>query len=204
MSSGDASLNDQLLQAAEDLNLSLVRELLAKGADAAYLHDPEGVWGSQDSKTALHMALGSVSRKPAKEAEEGIEIIETLLAARADVNAKRARYDWRGCGSTSTAFEMLLDSKTLNTNPNLLEQFLARGADPNAKKISLRHSMRTDGHSSSVPLHTAVRRNDVHSAGVLLRAGANVNELSVESRHNERGHNQDLTVWLRMCFPICS
>ena len=98
-----ASCSKDLITAAQAADFDKVSALLAKGADAKYIDDPPGMWGSCDTKTALHMALShSVSHTDAK------KVIVALVAAGADVNALRKDYDWRGCGHSNTAFEMLL------------------------------------------------------------------------------------------------
>ena len=38
------------------------------------------------------------------------QIVLALLAAGADPNARRSKYDWRGCGHSESAFDMLLGS----------------------------------------------------------------------------------------------
>lgn len=116
-----------------------------------------------------------------------------LVAAGADVNAHRRKYDWRGCGSSNTAFEMLLASK-LGRDPAVLEAFLTAGADPNSKNVQNTHSMRTDGRTISMPLHTSVRSGDVNVAGVLLRAGADVNARYTQVYNNERGFNSNTSL----------
>mmetsp|Transcript_13049 Transcript_13049/g.26114 ORF Transcript_13049/g.26114 Transcript_13049/m.26114 type:complete len:384 (+) Transcript_13049:206-1357(+) len=182
------SLDQKLLQAASELDLSKIEDLIREGASVKYIDDPEGVWGSCNKRTALHNALSAMS----KGSQNAVAVVMMLLKAGADVNAERAEYDWRGCGRTETAFEMLLRCRCLGKNPGLLEAFLEHGADPNSKQVSHQHSMRTDGMTSSTPLHTAVRRKDINSAGVLLRAGANVDHPYICRSNNERGYNQDL------------
>jgi hypothetical protein len=79
----------------------------------------------------------------------------------------------------------------LGQDPDILEAFLKAGADPNSKKVQNVHSMRTDGQTISMPLHTAVRNGDVNVAGVLLRAGADANARYTAKYINERGFNRD-------------
>merc|ERR1712032_971197 len=93
-----------LIEAAGGLDTQRVKVLLDAGANAAFLHDPPGTWGSKDSKSVLHMALMS-RQKP----QERKAVVELLLNAKADVNSKRCESDWRGCGSSTTAFEMVLN-----------------------------------------------------------------------------------------------
>jgi len=180
-----AALNMKLISAANEANLGEVQKLLESGASAKYVDDPPGVWGSEDVKTALHMALGSAG----KNADDAKQIVLALIAAGADPNQKRSKYDWRGCGYSESAFDMLLQSR-LGNDPAILEAFLAAGADPNKRQVISRHSMRTDGQTVSVPLHSAVRRADANLVGVLLRAGADPNTAYTESYSNERGFDQ--------------
>lgn len=181
-----AALNMKLISAANEANLAEVQKLLENGASAKYVDNPPGVWGSQNVKTALHMVLDGAGTKNNCDAKQ---IVLALIAAGADPNQKRSQYDWRGCGSSESAFEMLLKS-SLGSDPAILEAFLAAGADPNARQVISRHSMRTDGKTVSVPLHVAVRCADSNLVGVLLRAGADPNTAYTESYSNERGFNQ--------------
>merc|ERR1711988_58676 len=180
------ALSKELITAAGAADYDKVSKLLAQGADAKYVSDPPGTWGSCDTKSALHMALsyGAVSQPEAK------KVVLGLVAAGANVNAQRRNYDWRGCGSSSTAFEMLLGSK-LGSDPAILEAFLTAGADPNSKNVRNTHSMRTDGQTVLFPLHTAVRSGNTNVAGVLLRAGADVTARYTERYNNERGFNSN-------------
>jgi len=178
------SLNEQLLAAASRADLEAVEALLARGADAKYVDDPPGVWGSCDKKSALHMALECVDDPRAK------GVILALVAAGASVNAVRAKSDWRGCGHSESAFDMLLAS-SLGMDPVVLEAFLDAGADPNKARRRDVHSMRTDGSTISFPLHTAVQRASANVVGVLLRSGADPNAKRTERYHNERGFNKD-------------
>ena len=150
------------------------------------MHDPEGTWGSRDSKTALHAALMGIPWACAKHISRAKQIVKMLLEAGADVNSKRSSYDWRGCGGSESAFDMVLE-KTGLLGAGMLELCLAHGADPNMEKRSDRHSMRTDGSSSSRPLHGA----NAAVTAVLLQAGAQVDTPATEVYHNERGYNQD-------------
>jgi len=179
------ALNMKLIAMAKETNLGEVQKLLANGASAKFVDDPPGVWGSQNVMTALHMALSNARSKT----DDSKEIVMALIAAGADPNQKRSQYDWRGCGHSESAFDMLLQS-ALASDPAVLEAFLAAGADPNKRQVISRHSMRTDGETISVPLHTAVRRADANVVGVLLRAGADPNIACTERYSNERGFNQ--------------
>lgn len=181
--SGESNPNMDLIQAASELDLDRVNALLAAGADAGFMHAPPGTWGSSDSKTALHAAI---------EAQKGdsTAVVFALLDAGADVNAKRNCYDWRGCGSTSSAFEMALPAAMKDVR--LLERLLAAGGDPNTTSVREVHSMRTDGQTEKSVLHTAVETESLELARALLDAGANVDALHTEVMDNERGFNEDM------------
>lgn len=141
----DAAYSKELITAAHAADFGKVSELLARGADAKYVDDPEGIWGSCDRKSALHMALSH----PAVVHADAKKVVLALLAAGADVNALRKNYDWRGCGHSNTAFEMLLGSgSALGADPAILEAFLMAGADPNSKTVQSVHSMRLTGGPS--------------------------------------------------------
>lgn len=112
-----------------------------------------------------------------------------MIDAKADVNAKRCDYDWRGCGSTTSAFEMALPAAFGDVK--LLELFLAGGADPNTKSVRDRHSMRTDGRSEHYVLHKAVKAGDLEIARALLDAGADIDAVASDIFDNERGFNQN-------------
>jgi len=176
-----------LIEAAKDLDTERVGELLAAGASAAFVHDPEGVWGSKDKKSALHMALEG---RDGEKRGVRFQVVSALIAARADVNATRSHSDWRGCGSSRSAFEMALAD--VMEDVGLLQTFLDAGADPNTKSSRSVHSMRTDGFSETYLLHRAVQQGNFQVVKALLDAGANVDSLSVEDFQNERGFNRHM------------
>lgn len=94
-------MNMSLISAAGALDERVVVALLAAGAEASFLRSPPGTWGAQDQKSALHAALES-------EGDARWRVVDKLITARADVNAERVNMDWRGCGSSKTAFEIAL------------------------------------------------------------------------------------------------
>lgn len=184
-------LDMALIEASGNLNSERVAELVAAGASAAFVHDPPGTWGSCDRKTALHRAIMSCPRDLAGDdtkMQNWTAVVECLLNAKADVNAIRSSSDWRGCGSSSTAFEMILP--TAMKDAALLRMFLSAGADANTKSVRNVHSMRTDGSSTHFVLHTAVRARSLDVVQTLLDAGAQVDAVSSERFHNERGFNR--------------
>lgn len=181
--SEESNPNMDLIQAASELDLERVKALLDGGADARFVDEPPGTWGSSDSKSALHAALEN--RKG-----DSTEVVFALLDAKADVNAQRKCYDWRGCGTTSSAFEMALPAAMKDVR--LLERLLAAGADPNTTKVREQHSMRTDGRVVKSVLHDAVESKNLELVRALLDAGAKVDEPNTEWVENERGYNQDM------------
>ena len=103
----DVPLDEQLIQACADIcDAQHVADLLKQGASPRYVLDPEGVWGSCNTRTALHVALGNIGRSTAD--SEGYKVVRMLVEAGADVNAVRKEYDWRRCGRSESAFDMLL------------------------------------------------------------------------------------------------
>lgn len=190
-SSLQQEMDVQLVAAAEELDAEKVRSLLEAGASAAFVHDPPGTWGSKDTKSALHMAIQTRKGEP----EQRDEVIGMLLDARADVNAVRASSDWRGCGSSQTAFEMVLQS--VMTKPEQLQRWLDAGANPNTRSVQHVHSMRTDGEASKAVLHQACKAFSLQARTVdvvrtLLDAGAEVDAVEFEEFHNERGYNRHM------------
>ena len=183
------SLDVALIEAAKALNIEQVQRLLGDGACPKFKHDPEGVWGSRDSYTALHVAILAAQQGGNDMDEATIAVILALIAAGAEVNATRESYNWKGTGDTCTAFELVLPQALKNAT--LMNAFLDAKADPNTKSTRSVHSMRTDGFYEHFVLHTAVKSGTVKVVSLLLGKQANVDALSREVVHNERGHNQD-------------
>jgi len=184
--------SEKLLKAASRRDLDAVQDLIANhGADVTFVHDPPGVWGSCDRKTALHCALKATHGIRNEDVERGVSVVHALLAAGADVNAVRRESDWRGSGKSESAFDMLLKANA-TVRVRLLEDFIAKGADPNKPQVRSHHSMRTDGATKSMPLHVAAGNGDVSMAALLLLAGAAVDAPYTEDVRNERGYNQNL------------
>mmetsp|Transcript_63038 Transcript_63038/g.117950 ORF Transcript_63038/g.117950 Transcript_63038/m.117950 type:complete len:364 (+) Transcript_63038:59-1150(+) len=190
-----SEVNKSLLEAASMLNLEAIRDLLESGADAAYIDDPDGVWGSKSKKGPLHLAL---RKRPFKSDEAASsyreqlnhwkDVVSTLIDAKADVNVRSEEYDWRGCGHTCSAFDLAIPYAI--QDPDFLELFLAAGADPNTRSIHDVHSMRTDGRSDVPILHTAVDGGNLHAVKALLDHGADADAWSLEQFFNERGFNR--------------
>jgi len=200
------NLNQQLMEAVAACDPTSVQQLLEAGANAAFIDDPEGVWGSRSKKGPLHLALRKMNLHTSDPDGEKLKdcslVVRRLLEARADVNSESAEYDWRGCGSTSTAFELALPHAM--KDPHLLELFLAHGADANTKIVRDVHSMRTDGSSTHNVLHKAVAGGYLEVTRALLDAGAHVDAKSSEIFHNERGYNRHMeeTPLHRACAAV--
>lgn len=193
MEDAQEALDFALIEAADELDTPRVRRLLDAGASAAFLHDPEGTWGARDSKSALHVALGKRIRNEGEvEAARArrAAVVDLLLEAKADVNATRSKSDWRGCGSSSTAFEMALG--LASEDPALPGRFLAAGANPNTRFTRSVHSMRTDGSVVSYVIHQAVSSGNEVLVRALLDAKAEVDALRTERMQNERGYDRDM------------
>eukprot|EP00406_Dinophysis_acuminata_P002497 CAMPEP_0179230330 /NCGR_PEP_ID=MMETSP0797-20121207/10782_1 /TAXON_ID=47934 /ORGANISM="Dinophysis acuminata, Strain DAEP01" /LENGTH=370 /DNA_ID=CAMNT_0020937403 /DNA_START=92 /DNA_END=1204 /DNA_ORIENTATION=- len=191
----DGDLNMKLMEAAGRGDLEEVRSLLARGASGSFIHDPPGTWGSCDTKGPLHQAIRAMPRRPrggdgahAAPAAPWKDLIGALIGAGADVNALCRQYDWRGCGCSQSAFEMALPHCL--QDPDLLEVFLAAGADPNTQRRQDRHSMRTDGRSLEHVLHQVVGGGNLEVARALLDRGAEVDAVASERFSNERGFNR--------------
>jgi len=178
----DHSLNKELLECAGTGSLAEVTALLDKGAEANFDDNPPGVWGSQNRRSPIHEAIR-------RRDDERKAVLRVLLDHRADPNAVRSNYDWRGCGSSNTAFEMVLPDALKDRE--LLEMFLAAGADPNKVSRQDRHSMRTDATSVRSPLHMVAAAGNADCAEVLLEAKADVACMQTERMQNERGSAQD-------------
>jgi len=181
-------LNMELLEAAEILSLPRVQSLIEAGASAAFVHDPPdnaAAVAAKSTKSALHVAISSGR---GDKWEQAWPIVESLIAAKADVNAPRHEYDWRGCGASLSAFEMVLPHAMKDVK--VLETFLNAGANANTESVRHRHSMRTDGTEKHSALHTAVHGGDLEIARALLDAGAAVDAVASDISHNERGHHQ--------------
>jgi len=108
-----------------------------------------------------------------------------LLDGGAKVNAVFEDYDWRGCGSQNTAFQLALDLSMHTSDAELLSLFLKHGGDPNTECVRDAHTMRYDGKQVSRPLHNAVSRNNLEIVKVLLDGGADVN-----AHYTNRGQSE--------------
>jgi len=181
--------NIELIEASAQNDLNRVRALLAKGALATHVQNKHGTWGAFSSRSALHAAIKA---KPAlaHEDAEWVALLEVLLEAKADVNAMRKDYDWRGCGVSTTAFDMVLPSAMQNVH--LLEMFLNAGASANTRSEQNVHSMNTDGRSVHFVLHTAIRGHNLEIVRAFLDAGADVDAVHSEHFDNERGFSRHL------------
>lgn len=190
-----SELEKSLLEAAKTLNLEAVQELLKKGADATYIEDPEGVWGSRAKNGPLHLAL---RKRPYKSDEDvssyreqidnWTSVARSLIEAKADVNAVSEEFDWRGCGHAESAFDLAIPFVVQDIA--FLELFLGHGADPNTVRLHEVHSMRTDGRSQVPILHEAVKEGQIAAVRTLLEHGAWVDAFSHQEFFNERGFNR--------------
>lgn len=120
-----------------------------EGADAAALAP------GPDGTTALHWAVY----------HEDIELVDRLIAAGSDVNARNAY------GSTP------LGEAAVSGNATLIERLLSGGADPD-----------TEGADGQTPLMVVARTNRVDAARLLIERGADVNA-------RERWRDQSAIIW---------
>jgi len=187
-------LDMALIDAAGTLDHSRVQTLLAAGASAAFIHNPPGRWGSCDARSALHVAIQRQPRAQAgahsTEVDQWKALLQTLLEAKADANAERRKAGWGGCGSSISAFEMVLPAAMQDAG--LLQSFLAAGANPNTESRHVVHSRHTNGGSCQGVLHTAVLSGNHEVVKTLLDAKANVDAARSERIVNERGPNKDM------------
>jgi hypothetical protein len=170
------SLDVQLIRAAEANDLELVKALCDSGASAAYVKSDDGIWGARTKQAAIHFALKN----------KNMEMARLLLEKGAKPSALWEDYDWRGCGSSQTAFNM---ASRLGDDFVLL--FLEHGADPNLESRTETHSMRTDGSKSWRLLHNAAEKGSAEILDALMKAGADITLMKTEKCSNERGYNCD-------------
>eukprot|EP00929_Paragymnodinium_shiwhaense_P035532 TRINITY_DN1915_c0_g1_i1.p1 TRINITY_DN1915_c0_g1~~TRINITY_DN1915_c0_g1_i1.p1 ORF type:complete len:384 (-),score=71.71 TRINITY_DN1915_c0_g1_i1:262-1413(-) len=176
----------QLLAAAKSLDLDEVARLLESGASAKYVESEDGTWGARKQTSALHEAL--LAGRRGSDAVALKAVVTKLLNAGANVNALWESYDWRGCGSSKTAFEMLLPMAM--DDPTILELALTCGGNANTSSTSHTHSMRTDGSSTVYIIHNVARGGNLEAARALLDAGAEVDAIHREEYQNERGYDR--------------
>ncbi|KAL6071212.1 hypothetical protein QOT17_006452 [Balamuthia mandrillaris] len=189
----------ELLQVVKAKEAGKALELLASGAaDVTYERYEEGTWGAHTRESALHHALfnlrDEVYRQREAKSKEPLQwrqVVLELLEKGAKVNSKYESYDWRGCGSSQTAFELILSMALSNEDGALLDAALRHGGDPNTKSVSNTHSMRTDGSSVTYPIHTAASTLSYDCIKALLDAKADVNVRHTAVYHNERGYNSN-------------
>ena len=190
--SSTQDLNKQLSEACSNQNLCLIKKLLSDGADASLVYKEDGTWGAYEKYSVLHLAIKSLPRpKPSEEQKETWkEIILALLRNGANPNETKESYDWRGCGSKRTAFEVL---KYVSNPPSaqLLSAFLESGLDPNLAETRSIHSMRTDGFIKTHFLHDFSLHGNIECAIAVLNAGADVDIRAIEDTQNERGYKEE-------------
>ena len=185
--------DQKLIEACKKQDLPLVKKLISEGARPNFVHKEDGVWGAYEKYSVLHVAITSLTTNKtitSKQKEVWKEIILLLLKSGANPNETKARYDWRGCGSENTAFELLC-SCTKSPDPELLSSFLDSGLNPDLAQVQNIHSMRTDGHIKRYMLHDFCISGNVDCLIPLLNAGANMEIRATESIDNERGYREE-------------
>lgn len=174
-------LGSRLFAAIVAENLEQVKQCLADGADASYTENIEGTWGAHDRMSAIHKALRI------QDDHNRYEIVELLINNKAKIDTNESHYDWRGCGSRTSALERVLEKKDVN----LLKLFLENGANANLQSTTDIHSMRTDGELKRTLLTSACMSNDFEIAKCLLEGKADPNLKCSTVTDNEYGHRSD-------------
>ena len=185
--------NQKLVEACKKQDLAAVKKLILEGANANFVHREDGTWGAYDKYSVLHVAITSFSTNEnisENQKEVWKEIIRLLLKNGANPNETKAHYDWRGCGSENTAFE-LLSHRMESPDPILLASFLDSGLNPDLPRVQDIHSMRTDGQIKRYMLHDFASSGNVNCVISLLSSGANVEIRATESITNERGYREE-------------
>eukprot|EP00567_Pseudictyota_dubia_P009620 CAMPEP_0197446338 /NCGR_PEP_ID=MMETSP1175-20131217/11307_1 /TAXON_ID=1003142 /ORGANISM="Triceratium dubium, Strain CCMP147" /LENGTH=396 /DNA_ID=CAMNT_0042977435 /DNA_START=42 /DNA_END=1232 /DNA_ORIENTATION=+ len=179
-----------LINAAGDLDISKIQRLLdgatseEERRDLLAVERNEGTWGACHHQAALHAAIRGLNRRDSATDEKRrrwIEVLELLLRNGADANDVYSDYDWRGCGKSESAFQMILE-RGGSRDARLLKLFLeSGGADPNLEQTSSVHTRRVDSIMSHTPLHTVVSYGEAIDCAIeLIRAGADVNACRTE------------------------
>ena len=184
-------LNEQLFEACQNQDLGKTKELIANGAQANYVKKSEGTWGAYDKESILHSAICSLQKdNEDPDQETWKEIIMVLLKNGANPNEKKESYDWRGCGTCQTAFD-LLKYNIETPDPDLMRAFIKAGLDPNLARVQDIQSMRTYGCIKSNLLHDFTSSRDVECVIALLQAGADIDIRAIEDINNERGYREE-------------
>jgi len=202
---------DELYAACEEGDWQRVQELAQHGCDVTHVHRTEGGWDSGSSRSALTKAVGNRPSRwrngTAETKWKSIEVpeeeyqhehtlwsaaVQALLQAKADPNFEESDYDWRGCGSSQSAFESAIGVRGGNVDMELLRAFLEAGADVNKVSVSKQHSMRTDGCERKCLLHSVVKSSSqIEVAEALLEAKADVDAVATHRMNNERGWGEN-------------
>lgn len=181
------SLGESLMAAARRLDLEAVKKLLASGASANFEKRNEGGWGALDAESVLHCAIHGKDARTRP--EDHFAVMETLILAKADVNAKKESRCWTGRASCQTAWDMVLDDAI--EKPALLKLFLNHGANVNAKQTRSLGGMRNDGFQVRYLLNRVVKAGNYEVVKALLECGADAKVADTLQNCNERGYHSD-------------
>lgn len=170
-------MNLALVKAAGELDAQLVSRLLEANASPNYFQEDDlsVKRGFCSAKTPLHSALEAKVQD--NDPRPWSRIIESLIAAKADVNAKRRIREEALC-CTVSAFGMFL--YRARSNSSLLKLFLEAKANVNAMYERSEHSPKKDGFATHYPIHVAVKTGDIDVVRSLLDADAHVDGIAVE------------------------
>jgi len=194
-------LNKKLIELcfSKSLDFNAIMELLHNGAVAGWEECEDGTWGAFQKRSAINGILRRENYVNRVTAELAIAVVRGLFQYGANPNAALSHSDWRGSGSSISAFTtalsltqstVLKDHDDLSTS--LIKMFLDAGVDVNKESVQHISSMRSDGVIRSTVLHNNIAR---YSAPIIreLLAKADVDHRKTGYIHNERGYHEDFS-----------
>lgn len=181
----------KLMKFCSEGNLPEVKKMIDSGTPANFINRDEGTWGAYTQEGAIHCALDNYGQNASKGIFD-LGLLEYLLQNGADINAESASYNWKGTGSTRTAFSTSLSIIFHYSDENLLRLILKYGGDPNIPIRNSGHSMRTDSTEVSYPIIKAVNSNKADLVRIFIEGKADVNKARHYDMYNEYGSRQNL------------
>jgi len=194
-------LNKKLVELcfSKSLDLNATMELLKNGAEASWEECEDGTWGAFKKRSAINGVLRRENYVNRATAELAIFVVRELFQYGANPNAAQSHSDWRGSGSSISAFTTVL-SLTQSTalkdhddlSASLIKMFLDAGVDVNKESVQHISSMRSDGVIRSTVLHDNIGR---YSASIIreLLVKADVDHRKTGFIQNERGWDEDFS-----------